>query len=347
MLGSMDNEPRKPNNVRKHFAFRAFSDTAALCTRSPAAHILETRENLSLQNTSAAAGAEGDTMATTIYNQAQLSYNGAVINSNTVAAELFETLEITKTPVNQTYSNGDRVSYVINLVNRGTTPFIGMTVTDNLGEYSPAVIAPESVRPLTYVEGTATYFVNDEFSQRPAVTSEDPLTVTGLDLPAGGRAALIYEATVNDFAPLDPGGEINNVVTVTGAGISEDVRANAVITADSEPQLSIVKSVSPALIPENGRVTYTFTVENMGNTPAADTVIISDTFDPPLSDMSVTLDGTPIIAPTDYVYDQTTGIFETVAGVITVPAASYTPDTRTGATVVTPGSVTVTVSGTV
>ena len=100
-----------------------------------------------------------------------------MINSNTVTAELVETITVTKTPINQTYGSGDRVTYAISLVNTGAVPFNDLTVTDNLGEFSPASVAPATVRPLTYVDGSATYFVNGELSSRPAVTyTEDART---------------------------------------------------------------------------------------------------------------------------------------------------------------------------
>ena len=286
-------------------------------------------------------------MPTTIFNQAQLSYNDNVIRSNTVSALLVETVSATKTPVNQTYGSGDRVTYVIDISNTGTTPFTNLNVIDNLGEYSPAVISPATVRPLTYVQDSATYFVNGALVSRPTSTGTDPLTFTGLDVPAGGNATLVYEAEVNGFAPLEDGGVINNVAFVTGAGITEPVRAEAQITADNEPRLSIAKSVSPDTIPENGRVTYTFLIENTGNKEAANTVFVRDIFTPILSNITVTRDGTVIRTPTDYTYDTATGEFATVPGVITVPAATYGSDARTGETDITPGTVTLTVSGTV
>ena len=50
---------------------------------------------------------------------------------------------------------------------------------------------------------------------------------------------------------------------------------------------------------------------------------------------------------TDYTYNADTGDFATVAGAITVPAATYTQDPTTGAYSVTPGSAILTVTGTV
>ena len=50
---------------------------------------------------------------------------------------------------------------------------------------------------------------------------------------------------------------------------------------------------------------------------------------------------------TDYTYNTATGEFATVAGKITVPAATYTQNAATGLWTTTPGTATLTVSGTV
>ena len=49
----------------------------------------------------------------------------------------------------------------------------------------------------------------------------------------------------------------------------------------------------------------------------------------------------------DSAYDEATGEFATVAGVITVPAATFTQDETTGVWAVDPGVAVVTVTGTV
>ena len=62
---------------------------------------------------------------------------------------------------------------------------------------------------------------------------------------------------------------------------------------------------------------------------------------------SVTLNGTALAQGTGYTYDETTGAFSTVPGVITVPAATYTQDPVTGIYTGTPGLATLTVTGTI
>jgi uncharacterized repeat protein (TIGR01451 family) len=53
-------------------------------------------------------------------------------------------------------------------------------------------------------------------------------------------------------------------------------------------------------------VTFTFILENYGNTASTD-VVFTDTFDPVLSNVTVTNDGTPMTLTTDYTYDTVTG----------------------------------------
>ena len=105
----------------------------------------------------------------------------------------------------------------------------------------------------------------------------------------------------------------------------------------------------PAVINDNDQVTYTIIVQNLGNTPieATDGVIISDTFNPILSAITVTLNGTALAETTGYTYNEATGEFSTVDGVITVPAATYTQDPTTGTVTTTPGVAILTVTGTV
>ena len=121
-----------------------------------------------------------------------------------------------------------------------------------------------------------------------------------------------------------------------------------VATTDA-PLLSITKSISPVPVAENGRLTYTFVISNTGNmaADAGTLAAVTDTFDPILSDLTVTFNGTAWASPANYTYNEATGEFATVAGQITVPAATYTQDATTGVWSVTPSTATLVVTGTV
>lgn len=69
-------------------------------------------------------------------NQAQLRYGNAVTNSNIAVGEILEVLSATKTAVRATYGQNDNVTYIVSIVNSGTIPVTGLTLTDNLGAYT-------------------------------------------------------------------------------------------------------------------------------------------------------------------------------------------------------------------
>lgn len=281
-----------------------------------------------------------------ISNQATLSYNGVTVNSNVATGEITELLTVTKSVFPETYGAGDNLTYVINVINMGTDPVTGVSISDNLGEYS---FADSSLYPLTYIDGTAKVYENGEAVTYPITVEQGPpLVISGITLPAGGNVSVVYTATANSSAPLGPGGQIENAATVDGTGIPS-ATAGAIATAENAPELTITKSISPSIVRESGTLTYTFLIQNLGAAAAVpgDRVKVTDVLDPVLTGLSATLNGVPMTVGTDYTYSETDGVFETVEGVITVPAASFTQDTTTGAWITTPGETTLTISGNV
>ncbi len=278
-------------------------------------------------------------------NFATLSYNGGTTNSNIVTGEILEALTAVKTAVSANYSAGDRITYALSLVNTGTAAVTDYTVTDNLGGYT---VGANTVYPLAYNAGTVRYYINGVLQTAPTVTAGPPLTVTGLTVPAGGNAVLIYETTATSVAPLATGSSITNTATITGGGLTNTITAQATVETANSADLTISKALSPTTVTENGQITYTFVISNTGNTEAtaADNVVVTDTFDPILRNIAVTYNGTAWTEGTNYTYNTATGVFTTLAGQITVPAATFTQNTD-GTFTVTPGTTTLVITGTV
>ena len=281
----------------------------------------------------------------TFYNQATLSFNGRLTNSNITEGELIDSLSANKTAISSTYGADSRVVYVINILNSGTTAINGLTVTDNLGEYT---VGGTDVFPLEYIDGTIRLFVNGTLQAAPTVNAGPPLVISGINIPAGANASILYEARTNEFAPLGAGATITNTATIGGECIPE-ITVSATVSAESETRLSIAKAICPEVITDNGELTYTFIIQNTGSTPAVatDDVIVTDTFNPILNPISVTYNGATWTEGVNYTYSETTGEFATLPGQITVPAATYTQDPESGIITETPGFAIITVTGTV
>lgn len=274
-------------------------------------------------------------------NFATLSYSGGRTESNTVTGELVEVLTASKNALGETYSARDDVSYVVSLVNSGTVPLDGLVVTDDLGAYT---LDTQTLYPLEYVGGSVRYYQNGVLQTAPTVTATGQLVISEISVPAEGNTIIIYKTRLTDYAPLGTEASITNTATISGN--VTPITASATINMNARAELGISKSVCPTSVTENGRLTYTFVIQNSGSVEAnaADSIVLSDLFDPVLTDISAVLNGNALTSPTDYTYDETTGQFTSVAGSITVPSATYTQGTD-GRWTVTPGTSVLTISG--
>ena len=279
-------------------------------------------------------------------NQATLTYNGSSTNSNIAYGEILDVLVATKTAVEGSYTPGQLVTYVVTLRNTGTAALTGLTVTDDLGGYD---FNGTTVYPLTYEAGSITQFTNGVPQTAPAVVAGPPLVISGITVPAGGDVVLVYQAQANEYADPAVGGTIVNTVTVTGDGLSAPITATETVTVENLPALTISKSITPAQVVDNDRITYTFVIQNSGNEAvvATDNAAITDTFDPILTALTVTFNGVAWTQGVQYNYNEATGLFTTVPGQILVPAATYVQDPVTGAYTATPGIATLVVTGTI
>ena len=277
------------------------------------------------------------------FNQATLSHNGTSTVSNITTGEIIEALTATKTAVVPTYNANSTITYVLSLLNSSQAAISGL-ITDTLGSYPFGAL---TLKPLDYIEGSVKYYINGVLQAAPAATTIPELAFSNITVPAGGNTTIIYDAKINNFAPLSTDSTITNTASISGNDIANPVTAAETISTENGTNLSINKSLSPTTITENGQITYTFVIENFGNTAAAaeDLLSISDVFTPALNNISVTYNSAPWAETGNYTYDATTGSFETVAGKITVPAATYTQDPATGAWSIAPGTTTITITG--
>lgn len=287
---------------------------------------------------------QGGIQMATYTNQATLTYNGNTTNSNTVVSEVAEVLSATKRAVTRTYNANGTVTYAVSIVNTGNTAFTNLTLTDNLGEYS---LGTASLVPLSYVDGSVLYYSNGALQTAPTVTAGPPLTISGISVPANGDVLVVYEAKTNEFAPVDTTGTITNSAVISGDGLLNSLTVTDTISSVSEAVLTINKAVCPSSVSENGQLTFTFVIQNTGNTPANAGVVLTDNLSPILNPITVTYNDNAWTEGTNYTYNAETGAFATLENQITVPAATFTQNTETGTWTLTPGITTIKITGTV
>ena len=286
-------------------------------------------------------------MATTITNQATISYNygevTATATSNVATTVLQGALTITKNSVYENYGTDSDLVYMISVTNSGDTAINALNVTDDLGTYT--VTAGTTATPLTYI-GPAQLYINGVFSgniEGTAGSSNVQFTIPTLG--AGATAQILYRVKTNEFAPLSASGTITNTASTTPAG-GETVTASLTIGALNAADVRIFKSMSPNPVLYGGTLTYTFDIYNYGNVAATD-VVLTDTFDPAPANITVTVNGTQIPAAN---YTYTGGLLTLPTGgelALTVPAATFTASPATGEITVDPGTVRIVVTGTV
>lgn len=282
----------------------------------------------------------------TFTNRATLSYAGGAVDSNLAIGEIRGGVEISKGVSGTTYEGTDDLTFTVGLSNPGETELTGITVNDNLGAFPLGI---GTVYPLTYVTGSLVLYQNG--AEIPltgiTVTPGPPLTIAGLTIPAGGDVVAVFRATPNEYAPRLEGSTIVNVASATGVGLLAPTEDSATVLIASDPILSIEKRITPVPVDDDSEVTYTFDIENASNSEAtaADELTLTDTFDPPLAGLTVTLNGIPLTEGTDYTYEN--DVFTTVPGVISVPGAEVVTDPVTGEVTVTPGKTTLVITGTI
>ena len=190
-----------------------------------------------------------DKMAS-FFNQASLSFNGQITNSNITEGELLGRLSVEKTALANSYSQGDTVAYMLTVTNTGGNALSGVSLTDNLGSYR---VGDTSYTPLSYVDGSIMAYINGVAVAAPQITAGTDLVIQAPDIPVDGTLTVIYQTTVTAQAQLGEGAVITNTVTATvGAETATD---EATITAEGGVNLSIAKAVCPPVVTEGAEVT--------------------------------------------------------------------------------------------
>jgi uncharacterized repeat protein (TIGR01451 family) len=127
-------------------------------------------------------------------------------------------LRISKSAPLRAVRVGDLVRYTVVIENTGISPATNATVVD---------VPP---RGFTFVAGSVSL---DDADDRFGIASTDPIRVTGVDVPVGGRATLVYLLRVG--AGVGRGAHTNQVSVTDSTGTSVSNTATADVVVEGDP----------------------------------------------------------------------------------------------------------------
>lgn len=283
-----------------------------------------------------------------INNQANVNYSflgaRAPINedSNITTTSILSatSISIVKYPLGNTFIQGDNTSFIVRIENTGSTVIDNVALTDNLG-----LITSETtpIRLMDYVEGTASFSLNNSQWSEIVPTQDEPLTFAIGTLQAGDVYEIAYTARVISGTGVN---EITNTATVSGnfGELQVSEFATSTLTEASYARLNIVKSQTSenAILGED--FSYTITLQNTGNLEATDVNlqdVLPDEFT--LESVEMTQNGTTTtLDSTDYTYENDTLTIPSATStlVLSVPAGDTLTFTLSGrfTTTETPGT---------
>lgn len=285
----------------------------------------------------------------TIENFATVRYTSNGVENTTVSnlaeISLESSVSLSKTPLSTTYGNDTVLTYILTVQNTSGAPLTNIRIEDDLGTFA---FGTTELTPLTYA-GDAILLINGQNATAQLnVDSSSPssLIFTVPTLSAGATANLVYNAQINEFAPLELDAAIVNQATLSADAECANGTASSTVTKESEANISVLKQMCPNPVVCGDTLTYSIKVYNYGNT-AAENVQIIDSFDPAPTNITVSRNGV-VVPTTNYTY---VGGVLTVPAIATegdtVPAATFTRDPVTGVVSVIPGMIEYVITGTI
>jgi uncharacterized repeat protein (TIGR01451 family) len=134
-------------------------------------------------------------MAQIITNQASLNfqYNGqsGTAVSNLATAVIDDPFTVDKNSVTETYRAGEALTYTVSIVNNGASAQNDITVSDDLGAFTPGTFP---IVPLDYLPPALLYINGESQGTLTGDVGEDGVTFTIPSLAAGANALIVYRA---------------------------------------------------------------------------------------------------------------------------------------------------------
>ncbi len=289
-------------------------------------------------------------MQNQISNTATLTFEygeqSGVAVSNVATMTLRETVTVTKSCIENFYYRGDSLTYVITVSNNNNFEITNLSITDNLGAYTPDGVLENTLYIPLSCNGPAHLYVNGVFkSELTAQLNCDGALFSVASIPAGSAANIIYKVSVNDKALLEKGSTLTNTASLIFDSITVPITTSHTISVRETADVKIVKNMSPEFVVRGEEVAYNFSLYNYGNTEAVN-VILTDAFSPSPVIARVSVNAQDLLF-TDYSYMSGTLTIPAYGSefTLTIPPATFAQDSLTGSVNIAPGHATVSVIG--
>lgn len=288
-------------------------------------------------------------MPTQISNFASLTFeygsNKEEVLSNTAFATLQDSVNMSLSSVENSYSLNDTITYVLSIINNGNRNIKNIKISSDLASYTiNSGIAEKIITPLSYTGVSKLYIGGKFFSDIEAEVLSDKIIFSVEEIPALSNVLIFYSTTVNKNADLSTGSFLKNTSSLTYDGMINNIESSDTIYVREKADVTLIKYMYPNSITSGEIITYNFILYNYGNIEAKN-VSFSDTFSPAPLNLNVSVNSDALSSKN---YSYINGEIKIPCYgsdfSLSIPPAKFIQDTNNGAITTKPGSTIITIT---
>ena len=288
-------------------------------------------------------------MPTQISNFASLTFeygtNKEEVLSNTTFATLQDSVNMSLSSVENSYSLNDTITYVLSIINNGNRNIKNIKISSDLASYTiNSGITEKIITPLSYTGTSKLYVGGTFFSDIEAEVFSDKIIFSMEEIPALSNVLIFYNTKVNKNAELSTGSFLKNTSSLTYDGMINNIESSDTIYVREKADVTLIKYMYPNSITSGEIITYNFILYNYGNIEAKN-VSFSDTFSPIPLNLNVSVNSDALSSKN---YSYINGEIKIPCYgsdfSLSIPPAKFIRDKNNGAITTNPGSTIITIT---
>lgn len=288
-------------------------------------------------------------MPTQISNFASLTFeygtNKEEVLSNTTFATLQDSVNMSLSSVENSYSLNDTITYVLSIINNGNRNIKNIKISSDLASYTiNSGITEKIITPLSYTGISKLYVGGTFFSDIEADVFSDKIIFSVEEIPALSNVLIFYSTKVNKNAELSTGSFLKNTSSLTYDGMINNIESSDTIYVREKADVTLIKYMYPNSITSGEIITYNFILYNYGNIEAKN-VSFCDTFSPIPLNLNVSVNSDALSSKN---YSYINGEIKIPCYgsdfSLSIPPAKFIRDKNNGAITTNPGSTIITIT---